>query len=518
MGKEGNLVLGPTTEAGLLVVAALALVAWRRPAEMEQPHDSRERGWCLAGAAVLLAGAALLRLFQLVPTQLDLPFQVAWTEDALLLAAAALLLPPALARRRRTPDLSDLLGHCTLDPLTQTASHRAFQDRLLHECERAYRFGDTFALLLIDLDQFQLVNNRYGHKTGDRILVELAARLRPLVREIDLCARFGGDQFAFILPHTLERGGAQTAERLRKSIAAWSFLTPHGSEIRLTASVALALYPQDADTSPELVAAAKQCVAFAKSLGGNQLQLYRELPAQPLRANGPQEQAGEVGRGTIVRSLAAAVDIRDRYTHSHSHLVSELSAATARSLGLHRREVGRIRIGALLHDVGKIGIPDAILSKEGTLTSEEWGIIREHPVLGKTIVEQSPELADVVPMVLHHQERYDGTGYPTHISGETIPLGARIIAAADAYHAIRSDRPYRSGRTHEEAVAELRRCASSQFDPRVVSALIQSVESDPGLQGMVELRSNPTVEASSLQPRGAMVHALDTGRLRHAGR
>jgi diguanylate cyclase (GGDEF)-like protein/putative nucleotidyltransferase with HDIG domain len=358
--------------------------------------------------------------------------------------------------------------------------HRGFQDRLSHECERAYRFGDTFALLLVDLDDFQMVNNRYGHKTGDRLLMELASRLRSMVREIDLCARFGGDQFALILPHTLERGAAQTGERLRQSIAAWSFLNPQGAEVRLTASVGLALYPLDAGTPPELVEAAKRCVVFAKSLGGNQLQVFSELPLE----GRPESALSDQDRSTIVRSLAAAVDIRDRYTHSHSHLVSELSAATARALGLEGPEVGRVRIGGLLHDVGKIGIPDAILTKQGPLTAEEWSIIREHPVLGKRIVEQSPELADVVPMVLHHQERWDGSGYPSGLGGEAIPLEARIIAAADAYHAIRSDRPYRLGRTHREAVGELLRCAASQFDPRVLSALLECLERDPGLQSM----------------------------------
>ena len=141
--------------------------------------------------------------------------------------------------------------------------------------------------------------------------------------------------------------------------------------------------------------------------------------------------------------------------------------------------MARISVGALLHDVGKIGVPDAILAKEGELSAEEWECIREHPGLGKRIVEQAPELMDVVPLVFHHQERWDGTGYPQHLRGEDIPLGARIIAAADAYHAIRSDRPYRSGRTHREAMRELRRCSGEQFDPRVVDALLQSSTPTP---------------------------------------
>lgn len=154
-------------------------------------------------------------------------------------------------------------------------------------------------------------------------------------------------------------------------------------------------------------------------------------------------------------------------------------------MGLSKAEVDRVAIGGLLHDVGKIGVPDSVLGKEGGLDSEEWGVIRQHPLLGKTILEQAPELQDVVPLVLHHQERYDGTGYPSGLEAEDIPLGARIIAAADAYHAIRSHRPYRSGRTHSETLPELIRCSGSQLDPKVVQALIRVLESDARLRSMM---------------------------------
>ncbi|MBU2600560.1 MAG: diguanylate cyclase [Actinobacteria bacterium] len=371
-----------------------------------------------------------------------------------------------------------------LDPLTRVAGHRTFQDRLSHECDRAFRFGDSFALLLLDLDQFHGINNRHRHSTGDHVLREVAGRLSSAVRDIDLCARFGGDQFAVILPHTLHKGGIDAAERLRRMVASVTFSAPEGSMARVTATVGVAYYPTDGDTPARLVSEAKLAVAFAKSLGGNQIQLVQGLP-EPTAKMGNVFHLSASSRAAVVRSLAAAVDVRDRYTHSHSRFVSDLAAATARRVGLPEVEVERVQVGALLHDVGKIGVPDTVLSKQSALSTEDWASIHAHPTLGKTILEQAPELREVVPLVLHHQERFDGSGYPGRLKGEAIPLGARIIAATDAYHAIRSDRPYRSGRSHSEAVLELQRYAGTQFDPSVVKAFISLVETDPSARRII---------------------------------
>jgi putative nucleotidyltransferase with HDIG domain len=212
-----------------------------------------------------------------------------------------------------------------------------------------------------------------------------------------------------------------------------------------------------------LLASARMACTHAQNTGGGRAALAAEPSV---------EEAGKAPQRDAIEALAVALLERDRYTGEHSEAVIEMSGSVARNLGLNMPEVERVKSAALLHDIGKVAIPDEILHKPGPLTDDEWKLMKEHPVIGERILRVLPGLGNVARIVRHEHERWDGGGYPDGLAGTEIPLGSRIIIAADTYHAITSDRPYRAARSHSEAVEELTRCAGTQFDPTVTAALI----------------------------------------------
>jgi putative nucleotidyltransferase with HDIG domain len=212
------------------------------------------------------------------------------------------------------------------------------------------------------------------------------------------------------------------------------------------------------------LANARVALEHAHAVGGGRA----VVAAKPEEGSTPATNA----QHDAIEALAVALLERDRYTGEHSEAVIEMSGSVARNLGLNAAGVERVRSAALLHDIGKVAIPDEILHKPGPLTDEEWKLMRQHPVIGERILRVLPGLGSVARIVRHEHERWDGHGYPDGLAGEEIPLGSRIIIAADTYHAITSDRPYRAAKSHNDAVDELTRCAGSQFDPKVTAALI----------------------------------------------
>ena len=366
------------------------------------------------------------------------------------------------------------------DPLTGLGNHRHFHERLERELQHANERNLPLTLCFVDVDDFKRINDRFGHPAGDRVLSQLAARLRQTGEAF----RLGGDEFALLLPGYGESAALTAASSVIERIAALD-LEPVGP---VTVSAGVAISPQHAGDRDELIRLADSALYWAKEYGKNRVRAYRpdviELAELKRLASGPDRAA----RFRAAASLARAVDARDVYTGSHSQRVAELAARTARRLGLPDEEVELTRLAASLHDLGKLAIPEEILRKPGPLTEPERIVLERHPQIGFRMLE-SLGVDPVADWVLHHHERWDGSGYPDGLSGERIPLGARIIFVADAYDAMISERVYRRRVSPEEAIAELDRCAGTQFDPNVVAALAEELALDAG-------RAQPAVAAA----------------------
>jgi diguanylate cyclase (GGDEF)-like protein/putative nucleotidyltransferase with HDIG domain len=352
------------------------------------------------------------------------------------------------------------------DPLTGLGNHRHFHDRLERELIEAERNEHSFSLCLVDVDDFKRVNDLFGHPAGDRVLSRLATTLRQNGEAF----RLGGDEFALLLPEYDESEAVQTAGAIVERISQLG-LEHIGS---VTVSAGVATFPRQAPDRGELIRLADSALYWAKENGKNRVHVYRpdvvELAELRKLATGPDRAA----RFRAAASLAKAVDLRDTYTGSHSARVADLAARVAARLGLDQEQIELARLAGSLHDLGKLAIPEELLRKPGPLTEPERMILERHPQIGFRMLE-SLGVDTVADWVLHHHERWDGSGYPDGLPGDQIPLGARIIFVADAYDAMTSECVYRRRVSPQEAVAELERCAGTQFDPAIVSAFAEEL-------------------------------------------
>jgi diguanylate cyclase (GGDEF)-like protein/putative nucleotidyltransferase with HDIG domain len=359
-----------------------------------------------------------------------------------------------------------------IDQLTGLWNRRHLEERIQVEIGRHSRYGGTFSLIILDLDFFKAFNDSYGHLAGDKLLKQLGDIMKDAIRGTDEAFRYGGDEFAILLPQTPLRDAYEVAERVRDRITSEIKV----EDVSVTASFGLASWPVDGVRINEVIAAADIALYYAKQSGGNQSHAISEIlipsPKQPAKLEVEQDRSAF----NLICALAAAVDAKDHYAYKHSQKVREYAVALAKSLELAPSDVARLSTAALLHDIGKIGISDEILNKAGKLTDEEWEVIRSHPQLGADIVSNVPELASCLAGILYHHEHYDGSGYPAGLKGEAIPLDARILGIVDAFAAMTSARPYRAAFSCEEAVDELRRGAGKQFDPKLVKVFIPTAQ------------------------------------------
>jgi diguanylate cyclase (GGDEF)-like protein len=349
------------------------------------------------------------------------------------------------------------------DNLTGLGNHRAYQAVLREMIEASDRSGAPFSLALVDVDNFKHVNDAYGHPAGDDLLVLLSEMLAAI--DDAHAFRFGGDEFAVLFSHD-EMSSCRQIEQTQHRLAA-DESQPAGP---VTISVGIASYPAHATSPEELQRTADGALYWSKQHGKNRFCLYSPSVVQVFSPSELERATERNARLRAAKNLVRFVDARDPSTASHSEIVSTLAEAIGTQLGLEPETIEQLRLGGLLHDLGKIGLPDAILRAPRSLTPDEYAIVRRHPEFGRALLDGlGIEPVDV--WVLHHHEHWDGSGYPDKLAGEEIPLGARIILVADAFEAITADRPYRAARSPQAALAELRDNAGSQFDPDVVAAL-----------------------------------------------
>jgi diguanylate cyclase (GGDEF)-like protein/putative nucleotidyltransferase with HDIG domain len=404
------------------------------------------------------------------------------------------------------------------DGLTGVKTHRFLMEALSTEWKRSTRSSRPFSLVLMDLDRFKFVNDFYGHLEGDVVLQRVGLILEQNCRRSDIVARYGGDEFVILMPETNVEQARQIAGKLRS----WVASDPLLRDKNITASFGISCYPIHGSTPQELIQVADASMYLSKHQGGNAVftaerrepgesatwkrdvleaylgvMLHRQFSTGSAafeeicqRIQQFSQSLSDRGQSTAferlpaavmeaMSSLAYAVDAKDQYTQGHSKKVSTYAALIAEAAGLKPIEVEEVRLGALLHDVGKVGIPEDILNKAGPLDADEWDTMKSHTILGWQLLEPLLTLRNVRQMIKHHHEFFDGSGYPDQLEKERIPLGARIIAVADAYDTITSPRVYKKARTAEDALAEIERCAGAQFDPELVHLFLATIRKQP---------------------------------------
>ncbi len=362
---------------------------------------------------------------------------------------------------------SDALAAADRDSVTNLLNHRAVHQRLDRMFSEAKSEETTLAIMMVDLNNFKLFNDTYGHVTGDQVLKKVAKVLNEECDEKTLTARYGGDEFMVVLPNATAERAHILATKIRTRLKDEGFSRPSEDRtVPISLSFGIACYPNDGQSRHELLTIADSNLYNAKNSDeGIVFMSDSQRTNRELRAEASFE---------VLDALITAVDNKDRYTRKHSEDVTEYALWMAEELGLSEETMRTLRIGGLLHDVGKIGVPDEILRKPGRLTPEEFENMKRHPRLGELIVGGIPGMESIIDAVRSHHERWDGNGYPDQLSGEQIPFMGRLLAVADAFSAMTTDRPYRKGMDMSTALQEIRANIGTQFDPSMAQSFISA--------------------------------------------
>ncbi len=356
------------------------------------------------------------------------------------------------------------------DYLTSLYNHKSFYEDILDLIDQ----GDhRVAVLFSDLDKFKQVNSYFGHTKGDLVLKQSAAIIEEKVGQQGTVYRYGGEEFAVLAVNCNREEALALGEKIREGFLFEQMIQKFAAKFPITISIGIAIYPDDGYNAETVIQKADRALFYSKINGRNQCNVFSEEINIDLE-NG--ENLKKELLTEAVFALAEAVDAKDNYTGEHSKRIAELSLLIADKIGLDEKEKISLRVGALLHDCGKIGIPDHIIHKSGPFTADEFDMIKSHTLLGMNIIKHITKDPRIISAIKNHHERWDGSGYPDGLKEYAIPLFARIVAITDAYHAMISDRPYRKALTKEKAKREIIENKGIQFDPELADVFLKIIQ------------------------------------------
>ncbi|MFH1062833.1 MAG: diguanylate cyclase [Candidatus Omnitrophota bacterium] len=380
------------------------------------------------------------------------------------------------------------------DALTNLYNHRYFEEAIEAEFMRAKRHSLPLSVILLDVDYFKSINDVYGHQFGDLVLKQFSEQLTQMVRKYDTVIRYGGEEFIIITPGADKEIVLVLAQRLLEIIKLYTFGNKT-HKVKLKISVAVACFPDDRIHNPgDFIKVADSILDKVKETGGDKVYSYQDIvstrPVSTLDSEkgtdvvALQDKLGKLTKranqslAEAIFAFAKTIEIKDHYTGEHVEKTVHYATELAKAKNLPKDEIERIRQAAILHDLGKIGISEKILMKKSKLTALEYEEIKKHPQIGADILRPIHFFQSIIPLMLHHHERWDGKGYPYGLKGEEIPLGARIIALADTYEALTSNRRYRKARSKKVAMRTIKEVASTQFDPLLVDLFLGILEKE----------------------------------------